>query len=173
MWVPGAMAAGAPALPALGAADYLLGSDMLLTITPTGGVATLFSGRFLSGTVKLDNQASAFKSAGDGLYAGSVNSGQRKHSLDVQIAALVTDDVNGWFEGGTLCNVSLATRATCTNQIGFSWPAANIKANKLGNQKDLVVWSLSFDETTCYAQGGNPAVSAYVINGQDKYLVAA
>jgi hypothetical protein len=172
-WVPGAMAGGPPALPALAAADYLKGSDMFLNILPAGGGNVLFNGRMRSGTAKLSNQSAPFESVGDGLYAGSVNSGIRKHSLDVQIAAQQADDVNGWFESGTLLNVSLATNPALANQLGLNWPAARVKANKLGNDKDLVIWGLSLDETTCYAQGGNPAVSAYVINGQAAYLIPA
>ena len=171
LWTPGALAGGIPALPALGPADYLLASDMQLTITPTGGAATPFTGRLRSANIKLDNSAAPFKSAGDGFVAGSVNSGTRKFSLEMQVAALAADDVNGWFENQTRLAITLASKNTLTNQIGFSIPAAAVKANKLGNDGDLVVWGLSLDETSCYQVGGVPAISAYVINGQASYLM--
>jgi hypothetical protein len=170
--IPGSMGA-LPDLPVLAPADYLLGSDMKLNITPSGGGVTPFAGRLRSATVKLDNQGSPFKSVGDGLNSGSVNSGQRKHSLDLQIAALPADDINGWFENDIELAISLGTDPALLNQVGFSWPAAHVKANKLGNDGELVVWGVSLDETTCYQKAGVAAVSMYTVNGVADYLMAA
>jgi hypothetical protein len=160
------------ALPALVAANYLLGSDFLATITPSGGAATPFSGRQKSLSIKLDRGSSAFKASGDGLTAGSVASGTGKFSVDLTIAALVTDDVNGWFQNNTQLSISLATNPTLTYQMGFNFPAAYVKANKLGNVEDKVMWQLSFDETTCIASGATAAISAFNIDAQAAWLVA-
>ncbi len=168
-WTPGAMAA-LPALPALTSANYLLGSDFSPTITPSGGAATPFAGRVMGTTIKIDNQATVFKAAGDGVHAGSVYAKIRKFSLDMTIAALVTDDVNGWFENDTELGITFATNPANVNQLSLTWPYAHVKANKLGMKNDLIMWQLSFDETTCLQKSGQSALSAMVINSEAAYL---
>lgn len=159
-------------LPALVAANYLLGSDFLCTITPLAGAATPFSGRQKNLSIKLDRGSAPFKASGDGLQAGSVASGAGKFSVDLTVAALVTDDVNGWFESNTQLAISLATNPALVNQFGFNFPAAYVKANKLGNVEDKVMWQLSFDETTCVQSGATAAISAFNIDAQAAWLVA-
>ncbi len=169
-WTPGPMIA---ALPALVAADYLLGSDFTVNITPAAGALTPFSGRQKSLSIKLDRQATPFKASGDGLYAGSVASGMGKFSLSVTIAAQATDDVNGWFENNTALAISVATNPAQTFQLGFNFPAAYVKASKLGNVEDKVMWQLELDETTCLQVGNASAISAFVINNTPAYLIGA
>jgi hypothetical protein len=84
----------------------------------------------------------------------------------------VTDDVNGWFQNNTQLSISLATNPALTYQMGFNFPAAYVKANKLGNVEDKVMWQLSFDETTCIASGATAAISAFNIDAQAAWLVA-
>jgi hypothetical protein len=160
------------ALPALIAAKYLLGSDFLATITPLGGGAVPFSGRQKNLSIKLDRGSAPFKASGDGLTAGSVASGTGKFSVDLTIAALVTDDVEGWFANNTQLAISLATNPALTYQLGFTFPAAYVRASKLGNTEDKVMWLLSFDETTCVASGATAAISAFNIDDQAAWLVA-
>lgn len=169
-WVPGAMLAE---LPALVDAQYLLGSDVVITITPLGGAATPFSGRQKSLSIKLDRQATPFKSSGDGLTAGSVASGQGKIALSFTIAAEAADDINGWFESAETLAISIATNPALTFQFGFTFPAVHVKANKLNNTEDKVMWAVTFDETTCFQVGDAPAISAFVVNNTAAYLVPA
>jgi len=169
-WIPGPMVA---AIPALVAANYLLGSDFTVTITPAAGAAVPFSGRQKSLSIKIDRGSAPFKCSGDGLYAGSVESGITKFSVDVQIAALATDDVNGWFENQTALSISIATNPALTYQLGFNFPLCYVKANKLGNNENKVMWQLSFDEETCLQNGAAAAISAFVVNSTPAYLVAA
>lgn len=169
-WVPGAMEA---ALPALVDAIYLLGSDVVITITPAADAAVSFSGRQKSLSIKLDRTAAPFKASGDGLTAGSVASGQGKIAISFTIAAQNTDDVNGWFENSVPLAISIATNPALTYQIGFTIPKAHVKTNKLSNTEDKVMWSVEFDETTCFQVGDAPAISAFVINDTAAYLVPA
>jgi len=169
-WIPGAMVA---AIPALAAVNYLLGSDFTITITPAAGAAVPFSGRQKSLSIKVDRGSAAFKCSGDGLFAGSVESGVSKFSIDVQIAALAADDVNGWFENGTALSITCATNPANTYQLGFNFPSATVKANKLGNNENKVMWQLSFDEESCIQVGAQAAISAFVINNTPAYLVPA
>lgn len=160
------------ALPALVPANYLFGSDVIITITPAAGAATPFTGRQKSLSIKLDRQAKPFQSSGDGLYAASVASGQGKFSVDFTIAANATDDVNGWFESQTALAISIATNPVQTYQFGFNFPIAYVKANKLTNVEDKVMWALSFDETTCLQNGAQAAISAFTIDNTPAFLVA-
>jgi hypothetical protein len=160
------------ALPALVAANYLLGSDVQISITPSGGGLESFFGRQKSLSIKLDRQAKPFQSSGDGLYANSVASGQGKFSVDFTIAANATDDVNGWFENGTALNIAIATNPANTYQFGFNFPIAYAKANKLTNVEDKVMWALSFDETSCLQNGAQAAISAFTVDNTPAFLVA-
>lgn len=168
-WTPGSMAA----LPALVQAIYLLGSDMQVTITPTAGVAVPFVGRQKGLTLKVERGTMPFQSSGDGLYAASNVSGDGKFSVDLTIAANAVDDVNGWFEAGTRCAVTIATNPANTYQVGFTFPSVRIKANKLANASGTVTWALSWDETTTVSVGGASAISAFVLNNTTAYLIPA
>jgi hypothetical protein len=144
-------------------------SGETITATPT----TSFVGRQKGLSIKLDRQSKPFQSSGDGLYSGSVASGQGKFSIDVTIAAQATDDVNGWFENQAQLAISIFTNPAQTYQMGFTFPAAYVKANKLGNTEDKVMWQLSFDETTCLQVGGAAAISGFVICDLPALLQAA
>ncbi len=169
LWTPGAMGA----LPDLITAIYLLGSDVIVTITPTGGAATSFSGRQKGLSLKVDRGSAPFLSSGDGLTAKSVASGDGKFSVDLNIAAEDTDDINGWFEAGTRLSITVATRVALPYRFGFTFPSVRVKANKVGNTESKVMWAISFDETTSISVGNQPAMSAFVINDTPAYLIAA
>jgi len=171
LWTPGAMVA---ALPALIPADYLLGSDFTITITPSGGGGAVpFSGRQKSLSIKLDRSAAPFKASGDGLTSGSVASGAGKFSIGFTVAAEATDDVNGWFENQTPLAITVATNPALTYQLGFTFPSAVVKANKLTDTEDKVMWAVEFDETSCLQVGAASAISAFVITDCPAYLVPA
>jgi hypothetical protein len=169
-WTEGAMAAGPPALllPA-----YLLASDILVSITPTAGALESFVGRQKGISIKLDRGTAPFQSSGDGLFAGSNACGDAKFSVDLTIAANSVDDVNGWFENGTRCAITIATNPANPLQLSFTWPSVRFKANKVGNTNNVTTWALSFDETTSLQVGATAAISAFVINNTAAYLIPA
>jgi len=168
-WTPVTMGA----LPALVQAIYLLGSDMQVSITPAGGALVPFVGRQKGLSIKIDRGTAPFQSSGDGLYAGSNVSGDGKFSVDLTIAAEATDDVNGWFEAGTRCDVTIQTNPANAYQVGFTFPSVRIKANKVANANGTVTWALSWDETTTISVGGASAVSAFIINNTPAFLIPA
>ena len=168
-WTPVSMAN----LPALIAAIYLYGSDMQVSITPTAGALTSFVGRQKGLSIKVDRGSGPFESSGDGLFSGSVNSGDGKFSVDLTVVAQAADDVNGWFEAGTRCAVTIATNPANQYQFGFSFPSVRIKANKVSNTNNLVTWALSWDEETTISVGAQAAMSAFIINATPAYLVPA
>lgn len=169
-WTPGTMVA---ALPAPVPPIYLLGSDVQVSIKPAGGAAVPFVGRQKSLSIKLDRASMPFKSSGDGLFANSVESGVTKFTIDLVIAALQTDDINGWFEQNIPLAITIATNPANAFQFGFTFPIAYVKTNKLTNDADKVMWQVAFDQDTCVQNGAQAAISAFIINNTPAYLVAA
>jgi hypothetical protein len=132
-----------------------------------------FVGRTKGLTIKVDRQAKPFQASGDGLTAGSVASGTAKFSVDFTVAANSVDDVNQWFELQQQLSLTIQTNPANAYGFGFNFPKAFIKASKLTNTEDKVMWSLSFDETCCLQNGGTPAISAFVINDVPAFLLTA
>ncbi|QHN04427.1 hypothetical protein FTO74_14420 [Granulicella sp. WH15] len=163
---PGAM----EALPALAQAIYLLGSDVIVTITPAAGAAVPFNGRQKGISIKLDRGSAAYESSGDGLTSGSVASGDGKFSVDLTIAAGAVDDVNGWFESGIRCSLTIATNVALPYRFGFTFPSVRFNANKVTNTNNTVTWALSLDETSSIQVGAQAAISAFVINDTAAFL---
>ncbi|MFC6645447.1 phage tail tube protein [Granulicella cerasi] len=168
--VPGAFSTALPAVPS---PNYLLGSDVVVAIAYNGGQPVSYAGRQRGVSIKIDRQSSAFKASGDGLYAGSVQSGTPKFSIDLTLMADVTDDINAAFENFTPLSVTIGTRSTLARRLAINLPSARAKANKISNVEDKVAWALSFDEGTCLQVGNAPAISASIINDCAAYLVPA
>lgn len=166
--LPGALVAAVPAIPTVA---YLLGSDVTITLDPTPGAPVPFTGRQRSLSIKVDRGSAPYKCSGDGLYASSVQSGVTKFSVDMQIAALATDDVNGWFENQVPLTITIATNPALSTRFVFTFPNATVKANKLGNSENKVVWAISFDEEVCTQVGAQAAINAFAINNVPSYLV--
>lgn len=165
-YVPGSM----EALPAVATPTYLLGSDFVATLTPSGGAANVLSGRQKSLSIKIDRGTTAFKASGDGLTAKSCQAGNLKFSVDLTVMANSTDDIEGNFESNQAFTLSLATNPALAFQLILTFPNAYIKANKLGNQEDKVAWQLSFDESSMIQVGNTAALEATIINGCPAYL---
>ncbi|ACO33821.1 MULTISPECIES: phage tail tube protein [Acidobacterium] len=156
------------ALPALPTNSYLLGSDASLTLN-----ANALIGRHMSTTLKLENQLEVHKAPGGGLYAIFVRKGAPKFSISTQIAAKDVDDTYTLFQNDTPVDFVLNVNSGAAAQLQVTIPVAHFKTTKLGFDKDMVVWQLEADETTCYAQGGNPPITVQVINSVASYLTAA
>lgn len=169
-FVPGTLGV---ALPAPVSPNLLLGSDIIVTLTPNGGAAAPMTGRQAGISIKIDRGSAAFESSGDGLSAGSVQCGKLGLSVDLTIMAKDTDDVNGFYEAFTQLSVSIATNPANQYQFGVTFPNARVKANKLGNKNDLVAWQLSFDQGSLLQVGNTPAVQPFIINTCPAYLIPA
>lgn len=169
-WTEGVMIAGVPALTALA---YLLASDVTVAITPVAGALVSFVGRQRGISLKIDRGTAPFQSSGDGLTARSNANNEARFSADLTLAANVTDEVNGWFESGTRCNVAIAGNSGAAAQFSFTFASARMKANKVSNSNGVVTWALSFDETTTIQVGATPAIAATVVNAVPAYLIPA
>jgi hypothetical protein len=158
-------------MPALPTNSYFLGSDMIFTITT--GSAKSYAGRQRNLTIKLSRGSGPFKSSGDGLYAGSGESGKTGFSMEITIIADSTDDIQTLEVNDTAVDISVATDPTKTFQFGFNFPNARVKLAKLADVEDKVAWTINVDETTCLQAGATAAISAFIMNAQVLgYLVA-
>lgn len=156
------------ALPALPTDTYILNSDAVLSLNGDSLI-----GRHMNTTFKLDNQLTVHKAPGGGLYGIFIRKGDPKFSISTTIAAKDTDDLYTLFEGDTATDYVLNVNSGASAQIQISIPAAHLKTTKLGFDKDMVVWQIEADETTCYDIAGAPPISVQVINGVATYLATA
>lgn len=145
-------------LPALPTSTYLLGSDASLTMN-----AGSFVGRHMSTTLKLDNQLSVHKAPGGGLFGMFVRKGNPKFSISTVVAAKDTDDTYTLFENDTAVDFVLAVNSGASAQMTVTIPTMHFKSTKLGFDKDMVVWQIDADETSCYG-GGSAAITIAVVN---------
>lgn len=162
-WNAGTMVA----LPARPVNAYLLNSDTVLQLNGTS-----LLGRHLNTTLKIQNQLVPVRAPGGGLYPIFVRKGDPKFSISTTIAAKDVDDIYTLFENDTAVAYDLTT-TTGANIVDVSIPVAHLKATKLGFDKEMVVWQLDGDETTCFANGVTPPLTATVTNTVASYLVAA
>ncbi|MDR3797962.1 MAG: phage tail tube protein [Terracidiphilus sp.] len=159
-------------LPALAAESYVLGSDATLQFGPVGALQNL-TGRHMSTTLKLDNQASVHKAPGGGQYGIFVRKGNPKFSLTTTIAAKDVDDVYLLHQNDTASGYNLTVNSGAAAQLAISIPQMQTKTTKLGFDGEMEVWQIEADETTCNQVAGVPPVSLQVISAVAAYLVGA
>jgi len=167
--IMGAMAAGAPALPA---DPYILNSDVTPTFGAVGAAANL-TGRMMSATLKFDNQLVVQRVMGGGTYGTFVRKQNPKFSLTATIAAKDVNDTYALFEADTATALTLAANSGAAAQITATYPNLHLKTTKLGFDGDMVVWQIEADESTAFWAAGVPPVSVSVVNAVAAYLVGA
>jgi hypothetical protein len=148
---------------------YLMGNDAQCTFGPVGAPAN-FIGRFMSGTIKLDNQGMVHEAPGGGLYGVFMRRGDPKFSLSIVIAATNIDDVLVHFLNNDFVSFNLPINSAANCQLNFSFPKANLKTTKLGFDGDMPIWNLELDETTVYQNGAVPPVTVTVTSTQPTWL---
>ena len=163
---PGLLAAGTAVLPT---DTYLMGNDAQCTFGPVGAPAN-FIGRFMSATIKLDNQGVVHEAPGGGLYGIFMRRGDPKFSLSMVIAAKEVDDILIHFLANDFVSFSLPINSAANCQLTFAFPKANLKTTKLGFDGDMPIWNLELDETTVYQNGAVPPVTATIISAQPTWL---
>jgi hypothetical protein len=160
------------ALPAIVAPNYLTGSAIGVTFTPSGGEAVAFAGRQTAVSFKIDRGSAPFESSGDGGYAASVQKGKLKFSVSITVMAQATDDIVGFFENFTQGSVEIGNvNAGDVYQLAITAPNARIKTKPMANVQDKVAYSVTFDEGSCLQVGNTPAISASLMNTCPAYLI--
>jgi hypothetical protein len=162
------------AMPAIDtAAKYLLGNDCSFAIGPVGAPVDI-TGRHLGTTLKITTGVENHTAPGGGLNGVFMRHGVFGFNIQSVIAAKDTDDINGAFLGDTLKDLKWTINSGAAAQLVFEAGSAKFKANKLGKSgQNMVVWNLELDDTSAFAQGGNPALAVSVINSLAAYLTAS
>lgn len=164
----GRYAAGAiSSLPAVPTRAYILNSDNAVSINSTG-----FIGRVMSGSLKLDNQLTVHKAMGGGLNGIFVRKGDPKFSLSLTVAAQSSDDIYTLFENDTAIDLVMLADSASAAQLQITVPAMHLKSTKLGFDKDMTIWQLDADESSCFDVSGTPPISVQVTNSVAAYLAA-
>ena len=167
-WTDGAMGA----VPALPTDNYILGSDCVFSIGPTGAPVAI-TGRLMNGTIKLATAVESHKAPDGGLYGFFMRTGLRKFSTQQTIAAKDTDDIRTLLTGHTASELKWVITSGA-NIVSIDIPFCYLKTTKLGVSGNMVVWQIEVDETTCLNVGGAGAINVIVTNQVSAaYLVGA
>jgi hypothetical protein len=158
-------------LPTLPTAAYLLNSDAVFSLGPSGSPAAM-TGRFISATIKIGTGVVNHTSPGGGLYGIFMRTGLRTFAVDAVIAAKDTDDIRTLFMNDTLAGMTIVVTSGASI-LNIAMPAFKIKASKLGVDGNMVTWAVSVDQTTACNIGGVEPISAIVTNDSQAtaYLV--
>ena len=164
----GAMAA----LPALPTAQYLYGSDSVVSIGPVGAPVSM-SPRVLSWEATFSDSSELFRATGGGVAPSFVRPGNVVNKLKLVIAANNTADVWNWRANQTALEVKiLATSGAASLQIDYA--NVNLPQLTVGEQNKLVAYTIDLDENNIkQPTAGGEAVTVTVMNSDVAYLTAA
>ncbi len=159
----------APGIAVLPTDTYLMGNDAHASFGPVGASAD-FLGRFMSATVKFDNQGMVHEAPGGGLNGIFMRRSDPKFSLSMVIAAKEVDDILTHYLADDLVTFALPIASAANCQMTITFPRGNLKTTKLGFDGDMPVWNLELDETTVYQYGATPPVTVSIISSQATFL---
>ncbi len=167
-WTDVAMVGGPPAL---AAASYLLGSDCVFSLGPSGAPLAV-TGRHLSTTLKIATGVVNHVAPGGGLTGVFVRRGLYTFSVQTTIAAKDTDDIRTLFDNDTESDLNWSINSGASAQLAIDIPRAHLKSTKLGVDGNMVIWQIEADHTECLSVGAQP-LSVSVVNAVAAYMVAA
>lgn len=169
----GTVTAGAmAALPALPTAQYLYGSDSVVSIGPVGNVTSL-SPRVASWEATFDHQCELYRATGGGTKPFFVKLGSVLNKLKLVIMADTTSDIWTWVQNQTALEIKIAVNSGNTSLL-IDYVNVNLPKTTVGEQDKMVAYTIELDETNIkQPAGGGDAVTVTVLNTDTAYLVAA
>ncbi|HEX4039075.1 MAG TPA: phage tail tube protein [Acidobacteriaceae bacterium] len=167
-YTDGVIAAGLPALPT---AQYIYGSDSIVSIGPAGAPVSM-APRVLSWEATFDHANDLFRSCGGGVYPVFPRYGNPVHSLKLVIAIDTTSDVRDWMMNQTLLEVKIAATSSATS-LTIDYPNVIIPKSDLGEQDKYVIYTVELDQQSILKPAGAQPVTATVMNTEVAYLTAA
>jgi hypothetical protein len=158
------------ALPALPTAQYLYGSDSVVSIGPTGAPVSK-SPRVLNWEATFDHQKTLFRACGGGVKPYFIRLGDVGLKLKLVIANDTSTDIEDWREAQTPLEVTIVVNSGATS-LTMDWPKVIIPNADLGNSDKMVATTTEFDQN-CILQptAGGDAVTVTVLNTDAAYLV--
>jgi hypothetical protein len=159
-------------LPALPTAQYLYGSDSIVSIGPVGAPVSL-SPRVLSWEATFDHQLELFRAVGCGTKPYFVRLGNPLNKLKLVIAADGTADVRTWMINQTPLEVKIAGQSGAASLL-IDYPNVILPNADLGEQDKYVAYTVQLDQNSILQPaGGGESVTVTVKNTDEAYLTAA
>lgn len=158
-YTDGAIAAGLPALPT---AQYLYGSDSIVSIGPAGAPVSM-APRVLSWEATFDHANDLFRSCGGGVYPVFPRYGNPVQSLKLVIAIDTTSDIRDWMMNQTLLEVKIAVTSGA-DSLTIDYPNVIIPKSDLGAQDKYVIYTVELDQQSILQPAGGQPVTATVVN---------
>lgn len=159
------------ALPALPTAQYLYGSDSIVSIGPVGAPVSL-APRVLSWEATFDHALELFRAAGCGVKPYFVRQGNPVNKLKLVIALDTTSDVMDWMINQTPLTVNIAVNSGATSLV-INYPNIILPKADLGEQNKYVAYTVDLDQQSILQpDGGGESVTVTVENTDAAYLAA-
>ena len=159
------------ALPALPTAQYLYGSDSIVSIGPAGAPVSM-SPRILSWEATFDHANDLFRACGGGVYPVFPRYGNPICGLKLVIAVDSTSDVRDWQMNQTLLEAKIAI-ASGAASLTIDYPNIIIPKADLGEQDKYVIYTVDLDQQSILKPAGGQVCTATVVNTASAYLVTA
>jgi hypothetical protein len=157
------------ALPTLPTAQYLYGSDSIVSIGPAGTPVSL-SPRVLSWEATFDAAKELFRAVGCGTKPYFVRKGIPLTKLKLVIAVDTTTDVRDWVKNQTPLEATIAATSGAAS-LTITYPNIILPKYELSEQDKYTAYTLDLDqESILQPTGGGDAVTVTVLNTDVAYL---
>lgn len=158
-------------LPALPTAQYLYGSDGIVSIGPAGAPVSMFP-RVVSWEATFDHAIELFRACGGGVYPVFPRYGNPVNSLKLVIAADDTKDVQDWMTAQTPLEVKIAVTSGAAS-LTIDYPYVILPKSDLSEQNKYVAYTVDLDQNSILKNGASESCSVTVANTDTAYLVGA
>ena len=158
-------------LPALPTAQFLYGSDTIVSIGPAGSPVSM-APRVLSFEATFDHANDLFRSCGGGVYPVFPRYGNPLCSLKLVVAIDTTSDIRDWMMNQTLLEFKLVTTSGAAI-ITIDYPNVIIPKSDLGETDKYVTYTIELDQNAILKPSGSEVCSVTVKNTATAYLVGA
>jgi hypothetical protein len=158
-------------LPALPTAQYLYGSDTIVSIGPAGSPVSM-APRVLSFEATFDHANDLFRGCGGGVYPVFPRYGNPLCTLKLVVAIDTTSDIRDWMMDQTLLEFKLVTTSGAT-VITIDYPNVIIPKSDLGETDKYVTYTIELDQNAILKPSGSEVCTVTVENTATAYLVSA
>jgi len=156
-------------LPALPTAQYLYGSDAIVSIGPVGALVSK-APRVLSWEATFDHQLELFRAAGCGVKPYFIRQGSPIAKLKLVIALDTSTDIFDWMTAQTPLGISIAVNSGAAS-LTIAYANVILPKSDLGEQDKYVTYTVELDQNSILqpAAGGAP-LTVTVLNTDLAYL---
>jgi hypothetical protein len=158
-------------LPDLPVAQYLYGSDSVISIGPSGAPVSK-SPRVLSWEATFDHANILFRACGTGVKPAFVRQGNPLNKLKLVVAIDSSTDIFDWMTGQTPLEISIAVNSGATSLL-IDYPNVILPKSDLMEQDKYVAYTVELDENSILQPtGGGESVTVTLQNTDVAYLTA-